>query len=249
MDQLYDRIGLSYARYRQPDPRIAARLHAALGDVASVVNVGAGSGSYEPEDRSVLAIEPSLSMIAQRRSRAPVVAASAMRLPLRDRSFDAAMAILTMHHWPDRAAGLAELARVARERVVILTFDPAATSFWLVTDYFPDILDLDRETMPRLDELRFDDAAVEVRPVPIPHDCLDGFLGAYWRRPAAYLDAGARSAISSFALIPDVDRGLDRLARDLDDGTWQRRYGDLLQRDALDLGYRLVIARWRSRAS
>lgn len=243
MPQLYDEIGLGYTDYRRPDPRLAAVILGALGDAESVVNVGAGAGSYEPADRPVVAVEPSLAMIRQRRAGgAPVVQASATELPFRNAAFDAALAILTVHHWPDRAMGLAELARVARRRIAIVTFDPAASDFWLADDYFPRIGEIDRRIMPSLEELREVLGEIEVRPLPVPHDCTDGFLGAYWRRPHSYLDAGVRGAISTFSMIGDVESGLARLRTDLEDGTWDRRYGHLSRQTELDLGYRLVIA-------
>jgi SAM-dependent methyltransferase len=239
--QLYDALGRDYRAYRRPDARVAALIAAALGDAETVVNVGAGAGSYEPDDRPVVAVEPSTVMLRQRRSGAPVVQASATALPFGDGAFAAALAVLTVHHWPDRARGLAELARVARGRIVVLTWDPAWAGFWLVDEYFPEIVALDRPIFPALDELRRLLGPIEVRPVPIPHDCTDGFLGAYWRRPAAYLDPGVRGAISTFAKLPDVEAGLGRLRADLADGTWARRHADLLDRTELDLGYRLVI--------
>jgi SAM-dependent methyltransferase len=210
------------------------------------VNVGAGAGSYEPADRFVVAVEPAMTMIRQRRAgSAPVVQAVAAELPFRDDGFAGALAILTVHHWPDRVRGLDELARVARGRVVVVTWDPSTSGFWLVDDYFPDLVDIDRRIFPTIEDFRRVLGRVEVHPLPIPHDCLDGFLGAYWRRPHAYLDAGARRAISTFTKLHDVGgdlEGLARLRRDLDDGTWARRYGHLLDRSEMDLGYRIVIA-------
>jgi len=171
------------------------------------------------------------------------VRAIATALPFRDESFDAALAILTIHHWPDRARGLAELARAARRRVVLLTHDPAATGFWL-GDYFPDLFRIARTILPSLGELRRALGRIAVFDVPIPRDCTDGFQGAYWARPEAYLDPGVRSAISSFAkLAPaELEDGLARLAGDLRSGDWERRHGQLRARDSLDLGYRLVVA-------
>ena len=245
MTQLYDSIGRSYRNYRQPDPRIAAAIARALGSAKSVVNVGAGAGSYEPRDRPVIAVEPSIEMVRQRAAdAAPVIRAFAGELPFRDRSFDAALATLTVHHWPDRARGLREMRRVAR-RVVLYTWDPAVVTtggFWLTDDYFPEIVELDRGLFPSVDEYRAALGAVEVVRVPIPHDCTDGFLGAYWRRPHEYLDAGARGAISTFWKVADVERGLARLRRDLEDGTWMRHHGHVMAWTELDLGYRLVIA-------
>ncbi|HSE05545.1 MAG TPA: class I SAM-dependent methyltransferase, partial [Methylomirabilota bacterium] len=243
MSQLYDRIGVGYRTLRRPDPRIAAAIADALGPAASVLNVGAGAGSYEPAGRPVVAVEPSREMIRQRPARAaPVVQASATALPFRSGAFDAALAVLTVHHWPDRAQGLSELRRVARALVVILTWDPDASTFWLVDDYFPALAAVDRGIFPTEAELRAALGRLELRPVPIPHDCADGFLGAYWRRPHAYLDAAVRGAISTFSKIADVEPGLARLRQDLEDGTWTRRWGHLAALSELDLGYRLVVA-------
>lgn len=242
----YDAIGKAYGRYRVPDARIAARIADALGDAETVLNVGAGTGSYEPADRRVVAVEPSAVMIAQRPpGAAPVLQARAEALPFADGAFDAAMAVLTLHHWADWRRGVAEMARVARA-VVVLTWDPAHAGFWLTRDYFPDFLPLDRAIFPPLDALASalggaDVRTVLVRPVPVPADCADGFLGAYWRRPHAYLDPGARGAISSFAGVGDDDPRLRRLADDLDAGRWHDRHGHLLHEDALDVGYRLVV--------
>jgi SAM-dependent methyltransferase len=242
--QLYDSIGRGYRTYRRPDPRLAAAIIRALGDAASVVNVGAGAGSYEPADRRVIAVEPSRAMIAQRPAgSAPVVRASATDLPFRDASFDAALSVLSLHHWPDQVRGLAELVRLARERVVLLTWDPAAPLFWLVEEYFPEIRVIDRPLFLTLDELGQALGPIEVEPFLVPADCHDGFLGAYWRRPEAYLDAGVRGAISTFTKLGDVEAGVARLRRDLADGTWRRRHADLLGQSEIDLGYRLVIAR------
>ena len=241
MTQLYDAIGIGYEHYRRPDPRIATAIIRALGEAETVVNVGAGTGSYEPVDRSVVAVEPSLAMIRQRQaSGTPVVQASATHLPFRDAAFAAALAVLTVHHWPDRAAGL---AGVTRDRVVLLTWDPDSTGFWLIDEYFPEIGAIDRPIFPTLGELQRLLGITEVRPLPVPHDCTDGFLGAYWRRPEAYLDPGVRGAISTFTRVRDLEPGVARLRRDLDDGTWLRRHADLLDRTELDLGYRLVVAR------
>ena len=243
MAQLYDHLGRDYGSYRRPDPRLAAAILAALGDAAPVVNVGAGAGSYEPTDREVLAVEPALAMVRQRApGTAPVVRASATHLPLRSGSFAAALAVLTVHHWPDRVRGLRELARVARQRVVILNHDPLAAPFWLVDDYFPEIREIDRSIFPTIDEFASALGPVTVTPLPIPHDCTDGFLGAYWRRPHAYLDPGVRHAISTFARVREVEAGLARLRGDLDSGAWERRHGHLLGLAEVDLGYRLVTA-------
>ena len=245
---LYDTIGREYAQRRRPDPRIAARLTAALGDARSVLNVGAGAGSYEPSDRSVVAVEPSAVMLAQRPTGAAVaVQARAEALPFPDRAFDAAMAVLTLHHWADRVCGLAECTRVARQRVVVLTWDPAADAFWLVREYFPEFGETDRKLFPPISayaDAFGPDAQVEIAAVPVPRDCVDGFLGAYWARPEAYLDPAVRAGMSSFAR-PGVEAGLARLRADLASGAWHARHGHLLGNDALDLGYRLVVAHRR----
>lgn len=243
MPPLYDRIGIDYGRYRRPDPRLATAIIGALGGATTVVNVGAGAGSYEPTDRAVVAVEPSPAMIRQRPSgAAPAVRATAEQLPFGDAAFAAALAVLTVHHWPDRARGLAELARVARDRVVVLNHDPEAAAFWLVDEYFPQIRELDRGTFPTLADFTRALGPCEVLPLPIPRDCTDGFLGAYWARPEAYLETGVRGAISTFDRVEHVDAGVERLRRDLADGSWRRRHGHLLRCASLDLGYRLVVA-------
>lgn len=240
---IYDRIGRGYARTRRPDPRIARRIYDALGGAGNVLNVGAGAGSYEPEAASVVAVEPSGEMIAQRESAAPVVRATADALPFAPRSFDAAMAVLTIHHWPDWRAGVAEMQRVTTSRIVFLTWDPeAGAGFWLL-DYFPGILELDRRRFPPVDDLVAATGGHSYE-LPVPHDCSDGFLGAWWREPAAYLDAGVRAAMSGFVMLPDeqVARGLARLEADIDSGAWERRFGALREHEAVDLGYRVVVA-------
>ena len=239
---LYDSIGRGYQRLRRQDPRIADSILRALGSCSSVVNVGAGAGSYEPPDRKLVAVDPSLVMLGQRGARAaPSVRASAMDLPFRDESFDASLAVLTIHHWPDLPRGLQELRRAARRKVVILTFDTSVGGFWL-TDYFPKILEVDRRTMPSLSDVQHHLGGGSVFDVPIPHDCTDGFLGAYWRRPHSYLNPEIRSAISVFSMIGSLESGLQALRSDLESGVWERRYGHLFRQSELDLGYRLVVA-------
>lgn len=240
---LYDSIGVGYATRRRPDPRVAARIDAALGSSHSVLNVGAGTGSYEPANRFVVAVEPSREMIRQRPSgAAQAVQASASELPFRDQSFDAALAVLTVHHWPRREQGLAELRRVARDRVVIFTWDPEHPGFWLVQQYFPEILEMDRPAFPSLREIEMAIGPATAHAVPVPADCIDGFLGAYWRRPAQYLDSHVRGAISVFSKF-DSAAGLSRLRRDLEDGTWLAQHRALQDLQELDIGYRLVVAR------
>lgn len=238
--QRYDRIGGGYALRRRADPRLAIMIRGALGESGRLVNVGAGTGSYEPPDRQVIAVEPSLSMIRQRPAgSAPLVRACAEALPFADGAFAAALAVLTIHHWSDWRAGLSEMARVARRRV-LFTWDPRAEISWL-GDYFPRLLEDDSRRFPTMGAIGEVLGSIEVMTVPIPHDCTDGFMGAYWRRPQAYLDPGIRSAISGLA-TGVADDGLAKLADDLRTGAWVREHGHLLDREELDLGYRLVIS-------
>ncbi|WP_338757736.1 methyltransferase domain-containing protein [Nocardia vulneris] len=242
---VYDTTGRTYAATRQPDPRIAAAINASLAGMASIVNIGAGTGSYEPGG-TVLAVEPSRVMIAQRPSgAAAAVRAAAEQLPIRTGAVDAALAVLTIHHWTDLERGIAEMIRVARRRIVILTWDHSVfRQFWLVRDYLPAAAATDARLAVPLARLTAQLENFVVQPVPVPHDCVDGFGGAYWRRPEAYLDETVRAGISMLALTPEpqLRAGLSRLRRDLTDGSWSARYADLLDRPHLDLGYRLVTA-------
>jgi SAM-dependent methyltransferase len=241
----YDAIGRSYSTRRQPDPRLAARLDALIGD-STVLNVGAGTGSYEPVRSGVVAVEPSTVMLSQRPpSAAPAVQAVVEALPFQDQAFDVVLAILTVHHWSDQRRGLEECARVARDRVVILTWDPDAEGFWLVRDYFPDILAIDRRVFPSMELLRAVLGPIDVQPLPIPRDCVDGFLGAFWLRPEAYLDEEVRAGISAFSRMTSIGPQLQRLEHDLVSGDWERRNAELRHRIDLDVGYRLVMAERR----
>ena len=241
MSAKYDIIGINYAELRKPDQRIARIIERALGSAQTVLNVGAGTGSYEPTDRFVIAVEPSREMIRKRSpAAAEAIQASADNLPFDDKSFDASMAILTIHHWPDKAAGLREMRRVTRGRIVLVTFDPSQRP-WL-TDYLPELAALDEAQMPTMSDYERWLGSVQITPVLVPHDCSDGFQYAYWRRPAAYLDARIRSGISSFWAIGNAEAGLQNLRRDLETGAWERRYAELLTLDEYDAGYRLVVA-------
>jgi SAM-dependent methyltransferase len=244
--QLYDAIGGTYAVTRRTEPRIAAQLWAALGDARTVLNVGAGTGSYEPPDRDVTAVEPSAVMRAQRPAgSAPCVAAAAESLPFEDQSFDAAMAFSTIHHWQDPIAGLREMRRVAR-RVVVFTFDASSAGwlrrFWLTRDYLPEFADL-FAGRPSLTEMAVAIGA-GVEPVLVPWDCADGFFEAYWRRPEAYLDDDVRRGVSVWARVgPYVEqRAVGSLREDLASGQWAERNRDLLALGEAELGLRLLVA-------
>jgi SAM-dependent methyltransferase len=244
----YETIGCGYAGTRREDPRIARRIHEALADARSVVNVGAGTGSYEPDDRHVIAVEPSDVMAAQRPpERVPAIRAAADELPLRDDSVDAAMAILTLHHWDSgQERGVRELRRVARNRVVILTYDARVSGrMWLMADYLPEVAELDRRIFPPpatlLDWLGGD---AEVQPLPLARDTSDWMLGSFWAHPERVLDDHARANTSGFARMPPavVERVVSALRRDLDDGSWDERHGELRTLDEYDVGLRLVTA-------
>jgi SAM-dependent methyltransferase len=240
----YDSIGTVYARHRRPDQRIAAQIDRALGAGGSVVNVGAGTGSYEPQGRPVVAVEPSPVMIGQRApGSAPVVRATAEQLPFGDGAFDVATAFLTVHHWKDPAGGLAEMRRVAR-RVVVFTFDPDVhESHWLMQDYVPEAYAPPGTNTMRLEAVAQAVGADRVEVVPVPADCSDGFNWAFWSRPEAYLDAEVRACISGLAMLDDelVAGRMRRLAADLADGSWEARHGHLRAMDSIDGGFRLVI--------
>ncbi len=244
--QLYDTIGATYAVTRRTEPKIAAQVWAALGDARTVLNVGAGTGSYEPPGLDVTAVEPSAVMRAQRPAGAPpCVDATAESLPFEDQSFDAAMAVATIHHWQDPIAGLREMRRVAR-RVVVLTHDTTAAGwldkFWLTRDYLPEFAEL-VAGRPTVGELA-DAIGARIEQVPIPWDCADGFFEAYWRRPEAYLDENVRRGISGWARVgPEAEqRAVRGLRADLVSGRWTERNHDLVSLDAAELGLRLLIA-------
>jgi SAM-dependent methyltransferase len=247
----YDAIGRTYAATRREDSRIAALIHAALGDARTVVNVGAGTGSYEPRDREVIAVEPSEVMIAQRDpSSPPAIRSGTYPLPFEDRSLDAAMAILTLHHWDDdQERGVREMRRVARGPVVILTFDAEVSArMWLIADYLPEVAELDRRTCPPPATLAgWLGGEVDVRPVPISRDTPDWSLGSFWAHPERVLDAEARRSVSGFARLPPevVDRAVAEVARDLRNGTWNARHGHLRELDDYDAGLRLVVSSGR----
>jgi SAM-dependent methyltransferase len=243
----YDRIGRGYASTRRADPRIASSIVEALGDARTVVNVGAGAGSYEPRDRHVIAIEPSDVMAAQRpRELPPAIRASAGELPLRDQSVDAAMAILTIHHWDEeQERGVRELRRVARGAVVILTYDAAVSAqMWLIKDYLPEVAAMDYEIFPTTRTLaEWLGGTTRVATIPIPRDTTDWTLGSFWAHPERVLDEQARNSTSGLARMPQevVDRVVHAVGRDLASGEWERSYGALRELDSYDAGLRLLV--------
>jgi SAM-dependent methyltransferase len=245
----YEVGGVGYAAQRRTDARIAALVHAALGSARSVVNVGAGAGSYEPADRDVIAVEPAASMRAQRPGgSAPVVEATAEALPFADDAFDAAMAMVTIHQWSDTDRGLREMRRVARGPVVLLTFDPSALdSLWLA-EYAPEIIDVEQGRYPAIEHvcrvLRGHGVSATVAQVPIPIDCVDGFTEAYYARPEHFLDPAVRRSQSCWGFVGEhaEQRSMDRLRRDLDSGEWDRRYGVLRTQPEFTGALRLVSA-------
>jgi SAM-dependent methyltransferase len=245
----YDRIGAGYARTRRPDPELRARIESALGDARTVVDVGAGTGSYEPAGRHVVAVEPSDVMAAQRPPHlAPAIRAFAQDLPLRDASVDAALAVLTIHHWGDGCErGVRELRRVARGPVVIVTFDAEVSArMWLPRDYLPEVAEQDRRDFPAPDRLAaWLGPGTEVTPLPIARDTPDWTFGSFWAHPERVLDDAVTDATSGFArLDPDVRRrAVDAVRRDLADGTWDARHGDLRTLPAFDAGLRIVVHR------
>jgi SAM-dependent methyltransferase len=242
----YDRIGISYSTIRRADPRFETAIREALGGAQTVLNIGAGAGSYEPKDRQVIAVEPSPVMIAQRPpDAAPAIQGVAEAIPLDDKSVDATMGVFTMQHWNDVDRGLTEVLRVTRKRIVLLTLDLDTTAqMWLCRDYLPEVIEHDRKAFPTIARLRTVLCNLDVETVPVPADCTDGFLVALWSRPEAHLDPDVRRASSAWhTLQPAVSQSaLDRLRHDLDSGEWDRRYGHLRTLDTLDVGLRLVKA-------
>lgn len=243
--RLYDSISSTYAVTRREDERVAARIHGALGTGERVINVGSGTGNYEPRDRRVVAVEPSSEMISKRPpGTGSAVRAVAEALPFGSDSFDVAMATLTLHHWQDRRQGLTEMRRVAPRQVIFL-FDPAETyRFWAI-DYWPTALSLPSEQdAPTPGDLAEVLNVIDVQPVAIPIDCRDGFGAAFWGRPEAYLDSDVQQGMSWLAQLPRsvLDEGASRLEADLESGDWDRHHGHLRDLPELDVGYRLVIA-------
>ena len=244
----YDKYGQQYSGQRQTDPRIAAFINKALGTAKTVLNVGAGAGSYEPEDRYIVAVEPSIAMRAQRltNGKVPAVIGKADALPFDDQSFDASMAIVTVHHWPDMKKGLRELRRVTRQQVLIMTFDPDALDRFWNAEYFPEVIAVEKQRYPTMGFLQqaLGGRSV-VEAIPIPLDCVDGFQEAYYGRPEAFLNKAVRNAQSAWGFIgeKEQERIVKRLADDLASGEWDRRFGHFRTQENFTCALRLIIAR------
>jgi SAM-dependent methyltransferase len=242
----YEQDGTHYSAIRRPEPRFARAIREALGDATTLINVGAGAGSYEPEDLEVTAVEPSASMRSQRPPHlAPALDAVAEDLPFPDQTFDAALASVTIHQWSDLAGGLAEVRRVTRGPVVIMTFDPVSLrKFWLA-EYAPEMMERESGRMPALGEVTaLLGGSVQIEELPIPADCADGFAEAYFGRPEAFLDTRVRRSQSAWGFIDDdEERGsVERLAAALEDGSWDRRFGELRSAAEYSGSLRLVVA-------
>jgi SAM-dependent methyltransferase len=242
----YNAQGLNYSGYRRTDPRIAMYVHKALGSAKTILNVGAGSGSYEPDDKYVLALEPSANMRAQRNaSKAPAVIGSAEYLPFDDKSFDACMAMVTIHHWPDLEKGLKELKRVARARVVILTFNPELLSNFWTNEYFPELVEIESKRFPGIDSLiNCLGGNCEVVKIPIPFDCVDGFQEAFYNRPEAFLRKDVRTAQSAWGYLKDGEEEIlvRRLSDDLSSGAWDKKYSHYRTQDSFEGSLTLIVA-------
>jgi len=239
MDALYDDIGINYSVTRCTDPKIAKQLYSELQGATRIVNIGAGTGSYEPENVALVAVEPSSKMISQRKMGSHrVEQAFAEKLPFENDSFSHAMTVNSIHHWENRALAFSEINRVATEKFVAITWDPTSDPFWLTRDYFPEIYAMDQRIFPDLEELNqhFDD--VKMRPLPIPSDCKDGLLAAFWKRPEAYLSGKVRQSMSPFSKIKNLSEGLQKLEHDLASGVWAENNHALLSSSSLDVGYR-----------
>jgi len=244
-DANYGIIGRNYTSYRQPDPSIARQIHRALGPAQRILNVGAGAGSYEPTDRVVTAVEPSASMRAQRPGHLTrAIDAVAESLPFADSSFDASMAIFTIHQWKDLEAGLREVRRVTRGPIVMMSCaGDLVERFWLA-DYAPGMAAIEASRYPALERLSAALGRIEVETVPIPLLCTDGFNEAYYGRPEMFLDEGARLANSAWSFVDRAtsDGYVARLRRDLEDGTWDARHGHLRTQPAFEGALQLFVS-------
>ena len=247
MEPIYDDIGINYSVTRCTDPKIANQLYLELEGATRIVNIGAGTGSYEPENVDLVAVEPSLEMISQRKIGSyRVEQAFAEKLPFENNSFSHAMTVLSMHHWENRALAFSEINRVATQKFVAITWDPTSDPFWLTRDYFPEIYEMDKGIFPGLEEFdeHFDE--VKINTLMIPGDCQDGLLAAFWKRPKAYLDSKVRQSTSPFAKIKNLAKNLQKLEDDLASGAWAKHNHAILNSSSLDVGYRIISARVRN---
>ena len=247
MDAIYDDIGVNYSVTRCTDPKIAGQLYSKLQGATRIVNIGAGTGSYEPENIELVAVEPSSKMISQRKNNYHrVEKAFAEKLPFENDSFSHAMTVNSMHHWENRALAFAEINRVATEKFVAISWDPESDPFWLTRDYFPEIYEMDKCIFPDMKELNEHFADVVITPLKIPADCKDGLLAAFWKRPEAYLSEKVRQSTSPFSKIKYLAEGLKKLEDDIVSGAWARKNHTILSSTSLDVGYRLISARVRN---
>ena len=247
MDIIYDDIGTNYSVTRCTDPKIAKQLYSEFRGATRIVNIGAGTGSYEPEDVELVAVEPSSKMISQRRNGSHrVEKAFAEKLPFENSSFSHAMTVLSMHHWENRALAFSEINRVVTEKFVAITWDPESDPFWLTRDYFPEIYEMDKCIFPGMEELDEHFVEVKISPLLIPGDCKDGLLAAFWKRPEAYLSNKVRQSTSPFSKIKNLAEGLKKLEDDIASGAWAKNNHAILSSTSLDVGYRLISARVRN---
>ena len=244
MEAIYDDIGVNYSVTRCTDPKIAQQLYSKLQGATRIINIGAGTGSYEPEDIELIAVEPSLKMISQRKNGSHrVEKAFAEKLPFENDSFSHAMTVNSMHHWENRALAFGEINRVTTDKFVAISWDPESDPFWLTRDYFPEIYAMDKGIFPEMEELNEFFSEVVITPLKIPADCKDGLLAAFWKRPEAYLSEKVRQSTSPFSKIKYLAEGLKKLEHDIASGAWAENNHALLNSTSLDVGYRLISAR------
>ncbi len=242
MEPIYDKIGAGYSIGRKTDPNISSCIDQFLSDSNSIVNIGAGTGSYEPEGKNLVAVEPSIKMINQRPSHAyPVKQAFAENLPFEDASFTHSMTVLSMHHWSDRKAAFDEIKRVTSKRFVAVTWNPDSAPYWLTEDYFPQIHEIDQSIFPSFAELTNSFPGIKFHPLLIPANCADGFTAAFWARPHAYLDDNVRAGMSTFSKIDNLEKGLDKLRADLESGHWRKTNQQIQSLKQLDVGYTIAV--------
>ena len=247
MDTIYDDIGSNYSVTRCTDPKIAKQLYSELQGATRIVNIGAGTGSYEPENVELVAVEPSSKMISQRKIGSHrVEKAFAEKLPFENSSFSHAMTVLSMHHWENRELAFSEINRVVTEKLVAITWDPKSDPFWLTRDYFPEIYEMDKRIFPELEELNEYFVEVKISPLLIPSDCKDGLLAAFWKRPEAYLNSKVRQSTSPFSKIKNLSEGLQKLEDDLASGIWAKNNYTILSSKSLDVGYKVISAKVRN---